>query len=322
MANCPECGSDHIQFVTETVGLNTKNNTTSNVNVDKKINWGRAVVGGLLFGGVGAIIGATTGKNQEIHTGSGSEYSKSFVDTKKYTICLDCGSEWNPQDIYNLFKLLQELNVIEERLDLSKKENRLFLKNFTMFLENEIEPMSNQILTEKEYLAHSLKSYLYNKCYQSIKNKKSIKNIEKKQDKNNFIHSIVFVTQKEIESDKKNLKPLIRPVTNYEIIMFFSSILICLFLKRFDIAILITIVLLLSLFHSIYCKQILKEEKRKQEKLERLEAKVKSEARIKSLEMYELEKIESEKLILKYEETINLKMTEFIEMNKHNLIPT
>ncbi|WP_373481277.1 hypothetical protein [Geminocystis sp.] len=320
MANCPECGSDHIQFVTETVGLNTQNKTTSNVNVDKKINWGRAVVGGLLFGGVGAIIGATTGKNQEIHTGSESEYSKSVIDTKKYTICLDCGSEWNPQDIYNLFKLLQELNVIEERLDLSKKENRLFLKNFTMFLENEIEPISNQILTEKQYLAHSLKSYLYNKYYEEAKEKYKVQ-YEK------------YVTYNKTQKTRNQNTKYLTPVDHFFGETFIFGFILCIvivgigLLIRFFVYTIATLIILF-LIYIIICEPWLKKiEQKKQEKilhkknqLKRIKAKINSEARIKSSEMYELEKIESEKLMLEYEETINLKMTEFIEMNKDNLI--
>lgn len=333
MANCPECGSDHIQFVTETVGLNTQNKTTSNVNVDKKINWGRAVVGGLLFGGVGAVIGATTGKNKEIHTGS--EYSTSFVDTKKYTICLDCGSEWNPQDIYNLFKLLQELNVIEERLDLSKKENRLFLKRFTTFLEKEIKPISNKILREKKYLARSLKNYLDNKCYEEAKAKYKVQYEKYKTQYEKIIYNR---TQKTKNQDTEQLTPADRFFKNinrniYEtyifVIIFFAIVFFVGLLIQFFVYTMTTLMILFITYitiHETWLKNI-KLEKQKtilklQNELKRIETKINSEAKIKSSEMYELEKIELEKLIQKYEETINIKMTEFIELNKNNLILT
>ena len=88
MANCPNCGSSHIQLKRET-----------------NVNWGRTVAGWALFGVVGGAVGAVTGEDRNANA------------------CLDCGTSWKATD---LFKTLQTIkNLTGETLDLAKEEDRL-----------------------------------------------------------------------------------------------------------------------------------------------------------------------------------------------------
>ena len=50
MANCPNCGSDHIQLKKET-----------------NVNWGRAAAGWALFGVVGGAVGSVTGEDRNVN---------------------------------------------------------------------------------------------------------------------------------------------------------------------------------------------------------------------------------------------------------------
>lgn len=94
MANCPNCGSDHIQLTTET-----------------NVNWGRAVVGWALFGVVGGAVGAVTG------------------DDRKAIICLDCGTSWKPIQLHQIITEIEK-STNQKKIDLSKSSHRVFVNEF------------------------------------------------------------------------------------------------------------------------------------------------------------------------------------------------
>jgi hypothetical protein len=93
MANCPNCGSSHIQLKRET-----------------NVNWGRTVAGWALFGVVGGAVGAVTGEDRNANA------------------CLDCGTSWKATD---LFKTLQTINNLTGvTLDLARAQDRSYMNNF------------------------------------------------------------------------------------------------------------------------------------------------------------------------------------------------
>lgn len=93
MANCPNCGSEHIQLKKDT-------------NVD----WGRAVAGWALFGVVGGAVGAVTGEDRNAN------------------VCLDCGTSWKAADLYKTGQVIKNLTGVT--LDLSREKDRHFINNF------------------------------------------------------------------------------------------------------------------------------------------------------------------------------------------------
>ena len=93
MANCPNCGSEHIQLKKDT-------------NVD----WGRAVAGWAVFGIVGGAVGAVTGEDRNANA------------------CLDCGTSWKAADLYKTRQIIKKLTNIE--LDLAYEKDRNFINNF------------------------------------------------------------------------------------------------------------------------------------------------------------------------------------------------
>ncbi|MUG96936.1 hypothetical protein F7734_33190 [Scytonema sp. UIC 10036] len=93
MANCPNCGSNHIQLKKET-----------------NVSWGRAAAGWALFGVVGAAVGAVTGEDRNVNA------------------CLDCGTSWKAADLYNVLQRIESLTGAV--LDLSVKKHRAYLNNF------------------------------------------------------------------------------------------------------------------------------------------------------------------------------------------------
>lgn len=105
MANCPNCGSSHIQVVRET-----------------NVNWGRAVAGWALFGVVGGAVGAVTGEDRNAIS------------------CLDCGTSWKASDLYKTFQVIKKLTDIN--LDLTVEEDRLFLNKFILEINPYIEAIS------------------------------------------------------------------------------------------------------------------------------------------------------------------------------------
>uniref|UniRef100_B8HYG7 Uncharacterized protein n=1 Tax=Cyanothece sp. (strain PCC 7425 / ATCC 29141) TaxID=395961 RepID=B8HYG7_CYAP4 len=106
MANCPSCGSDHIQLKRET-----------------DVNWGRAIVGLAVFGVVGGAVGAVTGEDRNVNA------------------CLDCGTSWKAKDLYELLQLIKKLTGI--KLDLSKEEHRIFLDDFMSEFSADLEFIAN-----------------------------------------------------------------------------------------------------------------------------------------------------------------------------------
>jgi hypothetical protein len=115
MANCPNCGSDHIQLTTET-------------NVD----WGRAAVGWALFGVVGGAVGAVTG------------------DDRKAIICLNCGNSWKPQELYNIITTIE--NLTQVKIDLKKSSHRIFVNNFISQMTSQIKAISATNLKGEEMI--------------------------------------------------------------------------------------------------------------------------------------------------------------------------
>ena len=93
MANCPNCGSEHIQLKKDT-------------NVD----WGRAVAGWALFGVVGGAVGAVTGEDRNAN------------------VCLDCGTSWKAADLYKTRQVIKKLTDVT--LDLSREKDRCFINDF------------------------------------------------------------------------------------------------------------------------------------------------------------------------------------------------
>lgn len=119
MANCPNCGSDHIHIKKET-------------NVD----WGRAVAGWALFGVVGGAVGAVTGDDRNVNA------------------CLNCGTSWKAADLYKTLQVIKSLTGIS--LDLAQENHRSYLNNFiheigsSLESISEVEKQSNKLVAEAE----------------------------------------------------------------------------------------------------------------------------------------------------------------------------
>lgn len=92
MANCPNCGSDHIQIIRET-----------------NVSWGRAVAGWALFGVVGGAVGAVTGEDRNVIS------------------CLNCGTSWKAADLYKTLQVIKDLTNL--KLDLSMDNHRDFMND-------------------------------------------------------------------------------------------------------------------------------------------------------------------------------------------------
>ena len=99
MANCPNCGSSSIT-------LAKKSN----------VNWGRAIGGYFLFGIVGGAVGAVTGNDRDVNA------------------CLDCGTTWRAQELYQSLQLVEKLSG--RKFDLSKTIDREYLADFLNQLDN------------------------------------------------------------------------------------------------------------------------------------------------------------------------------------------
>lgn len=106
MANCPNCGSDHIQLKRET-----------------DVNWGRAVVGWALFGVVGGAVGAVTGEDRNVNA------------------CLDCGTSWKATDLHKLLQIIKKLTNL--KLNLSEETDRIFINDFISEFSLDLESISN-----------------------------------------------------------------------------------------------------------------------------------------------------------------------------------
>ena len=93
MANCPNCGSGHIQLKQET-----------------DVNWGNAIVGYALFGVVGAAVGAVTGEDRNVNA------------------CLDCGTSWKAEDLFKLLQIIKDCTGAE--LNLAIYHDRVYMNKF------------------------------------------------------------------------------------------------------------------------------------------------------------------------------------------------
>lgn len=116
MANCPHCGSGHLQMIRET-----------------NVSWGRAVAGWALFGIVGGAVGAVTGEERNVNA------------------CLDCGTTWKATELYKTIKLIKELTGVT--LSLGIDNNRIFMNEvipeITNYLREKTE-IKNQFEREKK----------------------------------------------------------------------------------------------------------------------------------------------------------------------------
>ena len=119
MANCPNCGSGHIQLKQET-----------------DVNWGNAIAGYALFGVVGAAVGAVTGEDRNVNA------------------CLDCGKSWKAEDLFKLLQIIKDCTGA--KLNLARERDRLFMDNFLFemgsYLEEipNIERKANQLIADAE----------------------------------------------------------------------------------------------------------------------------------------------------------------------------
>jgi hypothetical protein len=93
MANCPNCGSDHIVLKQET-----------------NVSWGRAAAGWLLFGAIGGAVAAVTGEDRNANA------------------CLNCGTSWKAADLHKVLQAIQGYTGAE--LNLSREPDRLYLNSF------------------------------------------------------------------------------------------------------------------------------------------------------------------------------------------------
>jgi vacuolar-type H+-ATPase subunit H len=93
MANCPNCGSGHIQIKQET-----------------DVNWGRAIAGYALFGVVGAAVGAVSGEDRNVNA------------------CLDGGTSWKAEDLYKLLQVIKDCTGV--KLNLAREHDRLYMNSF------------------------------------------------------------------------------------------------------------------------------------------------------------------------------------------------
>lgn len=97
MANCPNCGSDHIQLITET-----------------NVNWGATA-------GLWALADAF----------DMSVYGVATKETQA-NCCVNCGSKWLASDLYYVIQMLETL--LEIKIDLSQKNDRSLLNQAYQFL--------------------------------------------------------------------------------------------------------------------------------------------------------------------------------------------
>ncbi|MFM1842208.1 MAG: hypothetical protein RLZZ490_944 [Cyanobacteriota bacterium] len=99
MANCPRCGSESIQ-----------------IKRDTDVDWGRALVGTVLFGVVGGAVGAVTGEDRNAN------------------VCLNCGATWKAAVLYEMLQFIKK--ETGKSLDLTNEDERGFL-NEAMRLMND-----------------------------------------------------------------------------------------------------------------------------------------------------------------------------------------
>ena len=106
MANCPNCGSNHIHLKAET-----------------NVNWGRAVAGWALFGVVGGAVGAVTGDDRNVNA------------------CLNCGTSWKAADLYKTLQTIK--NLTSNSLDLAEESHRSYMNNFMSEVGSSLEAIPN-----------------------------------------------------------------------------------------------------------------------------------------------------------------------------------
>jgi len=117
MANCPNCGSGHIQIKQET-----------------DVNWGGAIAGYALFGVVGAAVGAVTGEDRNVNA------------------CLDCGKSWKAEDLFKLLQIIKDCTGA--KLNLAIYRDRVYLNKFISELGSylkeipEIEGKADQLIAD------------------------------------------------------------------------------------------------------------------------------------------------------------------------------
>lgn len=116
MANCPKCGSEHIQLKRET-----------------NVSWGRAIVGYALLGVVGGAVAAVTGEDRSANA------------------CLDCGTSWKAADLYDVLQFIEKETGLT--IDLSLDNHRAFLNDVMPEISNyseKVATIDNQTRIEIE----------------------------------------------------------------------------------------------------------------------------------------------------------------------------
>lgn len=118
MANCPRCGSESIQ-----------------IKRDTNVDWGRAVVGTVLFGVVGGAVGAVTGEDRNAN------------------VCLNCGASWQASVLYEMLQFIKK--ETGKTLDLANDDERQFL--------NEVMQLMGKFSQEIEWIDTSCRSVVHEK---------------------------------------------------------------------------------------------------------------------------------------------------------------
>jgi hypothetical protein len=132
MANCPYCGSNHVQL---------RHNTSINT------NWGRSISNWALLGAVWSAVGDVTDKDSGWGVsdwallGVAGGAVRGVTDKDRHTnACLDCGTIWDAEDIYKSLQVIESWTG--ERLDLSRKDDRLFLEDFLVEIGPKLEALA------------------------------------------------------------------------------------------------------------------------------------------------------------------------------------
>jgi hypothetical protein len=126
--SCPKCGSSHITLFNQA-----------------NVSWGRAVTGWILFGPIGAAVGAVTGNDRTSN------------------VCLNCGESWKASDLYIVLQTIRTLLNVD--LNLSKNDHRDYLSVFFMDVAPHISRIEETKKNgEKRILAASSESPSASEC--------------------------------------------------------------------------------------------------------------------------------------------------------------
>ena len=145
MANCPSCGSDHIQLVNEVAGFNT----VSSTNIEST-TISKSVTLNTLISSSTKVLGLTSNFSNSKTNIKSQTNSNTKVLHDRYIYCLDCGNTWTNEELQQLINLLNNYDILQRKLDLQNEKDRQLLKDFIVFLENDIQDLEKQIKTAKK----------------------------------------------------------------------------------------------------------------------------------------------------------------------------